>query len=175
MINPTQTPWTPLAPPPLEWLGDAPISRDTGDIYFSTEDGLQESDYVFIEGNRLRSRWTTHSEAPFVIAEIGVGSALNVALTCQRWLEERPAGKTLHYIGIERAPMSPGDVRRALASWPLLSPVYGPLLDRWPDPLPGCHRRRFVDWGITIDFWWGEATEILEDLASHGRPWVDAW
>lgn len=175
MINPTQTPWTPLAPPPLDWQGDTPISRDTGDIYFSTEDGLHESDYVFIEGNRLRSRWATHSEASFVVAEIGVGSALNVALTCQRWLENRPAGKTLHYIGIERAPMRPADIGRALASWPLLSPVCDPLLDRWPDPLPGCHRRRFVDWGITIDFWWGEAAEILEDLASHERPWVDAW
>lgn len=175
MINPTQTAWTPLAPPSLDWEGDTPISRDSNDVYFSTEDGLRESDYVFLEGNGLPSRWGAARDELFVLAEIGVGSALNACLTFQRWLQDRPPGKTLHYIGIERAPMTPADIQRALAPWPLLSPVCDQLLGRWPDPLPGCHRRRFVDLGITVDLWWGEATEILEDLASHGRPWVDAW
>ncbi|GIR69239.1 MAG: hypothetical protein CM15mP74_04900 [Halieaceae bacterium] len=29
--------------------------------------------------------------------------------------------------------------------------------------------------GVTLDFWWGDAACVLEDLASHGRRWVDAW
>ena len=66
-------------------------------------------------------------------------------------------------------------MRRALAPWPSLTRVLSGLLDHWPDPLPGCHRRYFADWGVTVDFWWGDASEILSDLASHGRQWVDAW
>ena len=56
LINPTQTVWTPLAPLSLDWRGDTPVARDSGDIFFSTEDGLTESRYVFLEGNRLSER-----------------------------------------------------------------------------------------------------------------------
>ena len=59
MLNPTQTPWTPLSSPALDWRDDVPVSRDSGDIYFSTEDGLAESDYIFIEGNDLPARWSS--------------------------------------------------------------------------------------------------------------------
>ena len=59
MLNPTQTPWTPLSSPALDWRDDVPVAQHSGDIYFSTEDGLAESDYVFIEGNDLPDRWSS--------------------------------------------------------------------------------------------------------------------
>ena len=176
MINPSQTLWTPLAPLDLDWQGDAPVARDTGDIFFSTEDGLAESDYVFVEGNRLPERWRTEAMGrPFVIGEIGLGTGLNLCLTVAQWLAHRPSGARLHYVGCERAPMKPADMRRALSHWPDLAPIISTLLARWPDPLPGCHRRHFPEWGITLDLWWADAADALQDLASHGRPWVDAW
>ena len=176
MINPSQTLWTPLAPLDLDWQGDAPVARDTGDIFFSTEDGLAESDYVFIEGNRLRERWRTEAhDRPFVIGEIGLGTGLNLCLTVAQWLAHRPNGARLHYVGCERAPMKPADMQRALSHWPDLAPIISALLARWPDPLPGCHRRHFPEWGITLDLWWADAADALQDLASQGRPWVDAW
>jgi tRNA 5-methylaminomethyl-2-thiouridine biosynthesis bifunctional protein len=66
-------------------------------------------------------------------------------------------------------------MRRALGHWPELAPVLSALLARWPDALPGCHRRYFPEWGLTLDLWWADAADALEDLASHGRPWIDAW
>ncbi len=84
-------------------------------------------------------------------------------------------GGNLHYIGIERSPLQQTDLVKALNQWPELRNVSEELLFRWPDPIPGCHRRYFDDWGVTFDFWWGEAAKVLEDLASHRRAWVDAW
>ena len=153
-----------------------PVSRATGDIYFSTVDGLSESQYVFVEGNQLPARWHDHDDQqPFVIGEIGFGSGLTACLTLETWRQHRPANRQLHYLAVEQSPLLPQDMRRALAPWPSLTPTLTRLLDHWPDPLPGCHRRCFPDWGVTVDFWWGDASEILSDLASHGRQWVDAW
>ena len=153
-----------------------PVSRATGDIYFSTVDGLSESQYVFVEGNQLPARWHDHDDQqPFVIGEIGFGSGLTACLTLETWRQHRPANRQLHYLAVEQSPLLPQDMRRALAPWPSLNPTLTRLLDHWPDPLPGCHRRCFPDWGVTVDFWWGDASEILSDLASHGRQWVDAW
>ena len=176
MIQLTSHAWTPLAAPALDWRDDVPVSRATGDIYFSSEDGLAESQYVFVEGNQLPTRWASlPADARFTLAEIGVGTALNLCLTIARWLEQRPAGATLHYIGFEHAPMDIASMRRALSHWPTLNPIVDRVLARWPDPLPGCQRRRFSDWGITVDLWWGDAGDALNDLASHQRAWVDAW
>ncbi len=176
MIRLSQTLWTPLEPLDLEWQDSVPVARETGDIFFSTKDGLAESDYVFVEGNRLRERWRSHTEnRPFVISEIGLGTGLNLCLTVAQWLAHRPSGARLHYLGFERAPMRPADMARALSHWPDLAPIIKALLTRWPDPLPGCHRRHFTQWGLTLDLWWTDAADGLRDLASHGRPWVDAW
>ena len=176
MINPTQTLWTPLAPLTLDWRGDAPVARDSGDIFFSSEDGLAESHYVFLEGNRLCQRWEAQTtDRSLVIGEIGVGSGLNLCLTVAEWLKYRRPGATLHYLGFERAPFRPEDMRRALGHWPELTPVLNALLARWPDPLCGCHRRYFPEWGLTLDLWWADAADALQDLASHGHPWIDAW
>ena len=153
-----------------------PVSRATGDIYFSTVDGLSESQYVFVEGNQLPARWHDHdNQQPFVIGEIGFGSGLTACLTLETWRQHRPVNRQLHYLAVEQSPLLPQDMRRALAPWPSLTPTLTRLLDHWPDPLTGCHRRCFPDWGVTVDFWWGDASEILSDLASHGRQWVDAW
>ena len=85
---------------------------------------------------------------PFVISEIGLGTGLNLCLTVAQWLTHRPSGARLHYLGFERAPMRPEDMARALSHWPDLTPIINALLPRWPDPLPGCHRRHFPQVGI---------------------------
>ena len=129
LINPTQKVWRPLPAPELDWQGNVPVSRATGDIYFSTDDGRAESDYVFIEGNRLRERWGEwQRETAFVLCELGVGTGLNVCQTLAEWLRVRPAGRTLHYIGIERAPLPPASMERALSAWPALSSISEALL-----------------------------------------------
>ena len=49
-----------------------PVSDKFDDVYFSNQDGLAETHYVFLEGNQLWERWVNYQEAHFVIAETGV-------------------------------------------------------------------------------------------------------
>lgn len=74
-----------------------PNSNIFNDIYFSVEDGLNESRYVFIENNRLVEKWTNtyknnsstktadNKEKTFTIFETGFGSGLNFIATWQAW------------------------------------------------------------------------------------------
>ncbi len=46
---------------------NTPVSAQFDDVYFSNQDGLAESHYIFQEGNQLWQRWQQTSEAHFVI------------------------------------------------------------------------------------------------------------
>ncbi len=56
---------------------NTPISDQFDDVYFSNQDGLEESRYVFQQGNQLWQRWQKHEQAYFIIAETGFGTGLN--------------------------------------------------------------------------------------------------
>ena len=46
------TPWRPLTAAAVGWTdGGDPLSLDFGDVYYSGDDGLAESRYVFLQGN----------------------------------------------------------------------------------------------------------------------------
>ena len=61
-----------------------PISTTYNDVYFSKDDGIAETHYVFLDGNRLSERWqqndsNNHSAHKlFTIAETGFGTGLNL-------------------------------------------------------------------------------------------------
>lgn len=154
----------------LSWNeGDAPFSERFGDVYFSSKDGLAEARQVFLEGNDLPSAWAGRDT--FTIGETGFGTGLNFCATVQLWLETRPAGGLLHYVGVEGFPLEADDCYRALARWPELTPIASALRDRYPDPVPGMHRIHFDEWGVILTLAIGEAGKMLS--AVHGR--IDAW
>ena len=54
-------------------------SNEYNDVYFSTENGLEESRHVFLNGNNLLKRFNTEND--FTIAELGFGTGLNFLAT----------------------------------------------------------------------------------------------
>lgn len=169
-------PWQAMPAPRLQWSdAGVPGSSDFGDIYFSREDGLAESRYVFLEGNGLPGRWASHARDEFVIAETGFGTGLNFLLTWQAWAGQPRTRPRLHYLAVEQYPLRRTDLERALAAWPALSPFATELLEQYPPPVPGCHRLCLAGGAITLDLWWAEAEDALAELDAHGRRWVDAW
>ena len=54
-----------------------PVSKQFDDVYFSNQDGLEETRYVFLHGNRLPQRFATHPRPLLVVAETGFGTGLN--------------------------------------------------------------------------------------------------
>jgi tRNA U34 5-methylaminomethyl-2-thiouridine-forming methyltransferase MnmC len=111
----------------LSWSGDVPVSDLYQDPYYSLEDGLGETRYVFLDGNGLPGRF----RPGFRIAELGFGTGLNllVALRAARAVEALP----LRYTGFEAHPMAPGDMTRALAAFPELAPDAAWLVEAWAE------------------------------------------
>lgn len=169
-------PWLPVTAADLRWTeqGD-PQSLSFGDIYYSGDNGPGESRYVFLQGNGLPERWQNWPTRRFCIAETGFGTGLNFLLTWQAWLAAATAPLELHYVSVEKYPLAPADLARAMAAWPELAPLAAQLLAQYPGLVPGQHRLLFEQGRLTLDLWWEDVGDALSDLASHQRPLVDAW
>ena len=84
MINRDNNPWRPLPAPDIDWRDGIPVSKEFDDVYYSTDNGIAESHYVFLEGSQFRS----HSkEKRLTIAETGFGTGLNCLVALNAWLD----------------------------------------------------------------------------------------
>jgi tRNA 5-methylaminomethyl-2-thiouridine biosynthesis bifunctional protein len=169
-------PFTALKSPLLEWKdGATPYSANFSDIYFSSDDGLQESQQTFLQGNQLPERWHGFEKPRFHIAETGFGTGLNFLLTLQAWLEIDAPKPDLHYLSVENCPLTRGDLEKALGNWSTLSQLSKQLMASYPPPFPGTHRLEFESGRVILDLHWGEANTVLKDLAEAGQTQIDAW
>ncbi|MCF5805701.1 MULTISPECIES: bifunctional tRNA (5-methylaminomethyl-2-thiouridine)(34)-methyltransferase MnmD/FAD-dependent 5-carboxymethylaminomethyl-2-thiouridine(34) oxidoreductase MnmC [Pseudomonas syringae group] len=149
-----------------------PRSRDFSDVYFSTESGLDETRHVFLVQNDLQRRF---SELPaggrLVIGETGFGTGLNFLCTWQLFNECAPADARLHFVSVEKYPLSRADLQRALALWPELSSVAQPLLEQYVAIHEGFQRLVFDGGRVTLTLLIGDALQMLPQLDGQ----IDAW
>ena len=168
-------PWRPVQPAILSWSDTGvPSSDNFCDVYYSQDNGLEESRHVFLAGNDLPQRWHEQSCTQFCIGELGFGTGLNFLLTWHAWREMPAPRPELHFLSIEKHPLTRRDLRRALSAWPTLSELAERLLAAYPAPLAGQHRL-LLEPGVRLDLWWEDADDALADLAGRGKALVDAW
>lgn len=156
----------------IQWRDGQPYSPGYDDIYYSTAGGREESEYVFLKHNYLDSRWQKLDEnESFVIAETGFGTGLNFILTLQAWAKQANPEARLHYIAIEKHPVSPDDIKRVASNWPELSVAYDELLSVYPLPVEGEHCRSLLGGRVRLHLVFSDVIEALgtRELA------VDAW
>lgn len=108
----------------LEWQDGTPIARRFDDPYYSLQDGLAETRFVFHDGNQLTERFADG----FQIAELGFGTGLSFLATWDAWRKSVRKG-TLHFTSFEAFPLSTGDTRAALAPFTELAPLTERLLE----------------------------------------------
>ncbi len=156
----------------IQWReGHTPEAEAFGDVYFSRDGGLAESEYVFLQHNGLPARFA-QAQDTFFIVETGFGTGLNALLTFDRWQRYAPAEATLHFISFEKFPLKPEDLARAHAAWPALADMARRLQAGYPPLTPGWHH---VSMGpnMALWLWFGDVHEGLADLEVPGG--VDAW
>ena len=173
----------PLESARLDWNDEGmPISVHFDDIYFSNNNGLDETRFVFLQHNGLPERWASHDRELFVIGETGFGTGLNFLASWQafaRWRNEAPASqgaRRLHFISFEKYPLTRADLAQALARWPELAEFSAELVANYPDALFGCHRLLLAGGTVVLDLWFGDIKETLPlvaDPAAEGI--VDGW
>ncbi|BDX07433.1 bifunctional tRNA (5-methylaminomethyl-2-thiouridine)(34)-methyltransferase MnmD/FAD-dependent 5-carboxymethylaminomethyl-2-thiouridine(34) oxidoreductase MnmC [Planctobacterium marinum] len=158
-----------------------PTSAEFDDVYFSNDNGLAESKYVFFDHNYLNSRWFSHSKNHFCIAETGFGTGLNFLLTWQcfrDFLHQKNSDNTLkqlHFVTTEKFPITKEELKLALAQWPELKEFSEQLLVQYPILTPGCHRLVFEQNQIILDLWLGDIEQTLPTIMTYPDGLVDAW
>ncbi|WP_027857798.1 bifunctional tRNA (5-methylaminomethyl-2-thiouridine)(34)-methyltransferase MnmD/FAD-dependent 5-carboxymethylaminomethyl-2-thiouridine(34) oxidoreductase MnmC [Marinobacterium jannaschii] len=159
-----------LNPASLEWQNEAPLSQQYEDMYFNLEEGIEESEFVFVTGNRLEDRFVQVKQC-FTIAETGFGTGLNFFCARRLWLDQAPADSRLHYISVEKHPLNPQDLERALSAWPQFRDGCQQLLAQYPVAVAGFHRLSFDGGRITLTLLFGDAAASYSKLDAS----VDAW
>ena len=90
----------------LSWNDQGtPVSRVFDDVYFSNQNGLKETRYVFLGNNGLPERFAHHSRDLFITAETGFGTGLNFLTLWQAFDAFRQAQpdatlQRLHFISL---------------------------------------------------------------------------
>ncbi|MCT4654945.1 MAG: tRNA (5-methylaminomethyl-2-thiouridine)(34)-methyltransferase MnmD [Cohaesibacter sp.] len=177
----------------LSWLDNlTPISTRFDDSYYSRENGLQETNYVFLDGNHLPARWQQKSNP--VIAELGFGTGLNFLATRHAWREAQAThavatlktmdedksatqkngpGEILTFCSFEKYPMDRDSLARALTPWAELKPIYEELLDVWQPDEEGWQHMSFSDAQLYLFI--GDALQGVSCLHEKLPQLIDAW
>lgn len=172
---------TPKDKPPVEansvdWRDGQPYSTRFGDVYFSTDSanpqqGIAETRYVFLQHNQLESRWK-HLEQPiFTIAETGFGTGLNFLCACKLWLETAPHHARLHFISVEKYPLTLQDMQQAHRNWPGFHALSETLLKQYNGLPTGLHRLSLFSGRVQLTLAIGDIASMLPQLHVP----VDAW
>lgn len=157
-----------------------PVSQQFDDVYFSNQDGLEETRHVFLRGNGFPERFHHHPRALCVVAETGFGTGLNFLTLWQafeQFQRQYPAAplQRLHFISCEKFPLLPDDLAAAHQRWPELASYAEQLRQQWPLPLAGCHRLLLAEGSITLDLWFGDVNHLLNEFDVSMNERIDAW
>ena len=157
-----------------------PVADDFDDVYFSNDDGLAETQYVFLSGNRLHKRWRAHSCSAFTVAETGFGSGMNFLACWQAFADHLAAHpqsqcQRLHFISFEKFPLAPESLAQCHQQFPSIQAYAQQLQQAYPNLMPGCHRLSFQHGRVTLDLWVGDVNELIPQVASPRHGVVDAW
>lgn len=146
----------------LDWRdGDIPVAKRFDDPYFSTDNGMSETEFVYLAGNNLPARF----KDGFHVAELGFGTGLNLLCLWQLWLQSGQNGQ-LSFTSFEAFPLTLDHLKRAQAVWPELQGVSAEFFKHWDDA-----KQRLECSGLRLEVIQGDARQTLSQW--QGR--ADAW
>ncbi|UTA46594.1 bifunctional tRNA (5-methylaminomethyl-2-thiouridine)(34)-methyltransferase MnmD/FAD-dependent 5-carboxymethylaminomethyl-2-thiouridine(34) oxidoreductase MnmC [Simiduia sp. 21SJ11W-1] len=169
--------------PGLCWRDGQPFSTAFDDFYFSSTDGLAESRYVFLQHNQLAERWAALTEPAFTIGETGFGTGLNFLAAATLWLATAPASATLHFVSLEKYPLSRAELAQALGLWPELNELAQQLVAAYPhQPEQEIYALSLAGGRVRLTLMIGDAELALRyqihnqhPQFAHPKMQVDAW
>lgn len=147
---------------PLDWRdGRVPVSTRFDDPYYSLDNGLAETQYVFLAGNGLPDRF----KDGFQIAELGFGTGLNLLAALKLWRDSGQTGQ-MRFTTFELYPLAAADMIRAQAEFPEVADIAAELEPFWqqsateidlPDlqfrMITGDARQTLPQWADQADAW----------------------
>ncbi len=168
------TPSNTITPATISWKEDTPHSGAFDDYYFSSEYGQEETDYNFIQRNKLPQRWRDLVDQPgafFTVGETGFGSGLNLLCAWRLWLQQDFHHATLHFVSVDKYPVRKEDLRTIYQQWPTLQPYCDELLEKYPPLIPGLHTIELAGGRIRLSLLFDDAAIAYQQVLGQ----VDAW
>jgi tRNA 5-methylaminomethyl-2-thiouridine biosynthesis bifunctional protein len=156
----------------IKWINNKPYSIDFNDIYFNSEDGLQETEYVFIEHNQLKQRFAALENSSFTIIETGFGTGLNFLAVAAHWLTFAPPSAVLHYISIEKYPLKLEDLSRAHETWPQFADISYEFLQQYTYLKTGDNQISMAGRRIDISLQVDDILTALPQIQSKADAWM---
>ena len=156
----------------IEYRNGRPHSRQYQDIYFAG-DGPNETLRSFMEPAKVNERFA--NSRLFTIFELGFGTGLNFLVAATEFSKKAPEDARLRFFSCEKHPLMANDVLTALKPWSSEFPIHQALLDSWPPPIPGWHRRHFLDGKVEFSVYHGDVKEAVNDFVMWDQRGVDAW
>lgn len=146
------------------------LSETFGDIYFNPDDAPGKTQHLFHRPTHFDQQLAALPEGqPLVVGELGFGLGLNFLGTWSTFLKVAPPRSRLHYVGIDLAPPSSDQLRRALWGFDPWRPQVEQLLDEWPGRVAGVHRLWLEQCELTLHL--GAVNEMLTGVTGA----FDAW
>jgi len=149
----------------VDWVSGEPFSKKYKDLYFSKGKAIKEAEFVFIEGNNLKDRWSKlNKNDVFNIVELGFGAGINFLTTFKTWTERKNTNNWLNYFSIENHPLSIEDVKKILKNYKELSLFSDRFLKNYPLNCKGLQRIDFLKERVSLTLCYAEVSSCLEDL-----------
>lgn len=141
------------------------------DIYFSPEDGIAETQHVFLTGNDLPRAWQDKDR--FTIAETGFGTGLNFLCAWRLFEQTAKPGQVLDYISFEKHPLSKDQIKDVLAPWAdRFEGRLSRLVSEYPLRVPGFHRIVFND-QLRLTLIFDDVNSAIDQLVVPAG--IDCW
>ena len=154
----------------LDWsVENVPRSLRFGDLYFSDLDGLDETKYVFLNGNRLPEIWMCTDR--FIIAETGFGTGLNFFATWQLWRENSTPNGNLIYYSIEKYPLTISQIVKSIGHWSDLKPLLEEFKKDYASTEVNSQTILFDEGRVTLKLIFGDVKEVLSQATFSSDAW----
>jgi len=155
----------------IQWKNQQPYSLDFDDVYYSSDDGLAETDYVFIQHNQLSQRFAQLDANRFTIIETGFGSGLNFFCAAQHFLAHAPHHATLQFISVERYPLSVDDFIKANRYWFVFEKMVNQIASTYIQLKPGLNKLNCCDGRIQLALWVGDVSHVFPQINTPADAW----
>ncbi|MDC0461459.1 FAD-dependent 5-carboxymethylaminomethyl-2-thiouridine(34) oxidoreductase MnmC [Alphaproteobacteria bacterium] len=167
-INHTSLPVYKMPVPDAKISDGVLRSRRFKDIYFSSEDGLAETQHVFIKGTNLNSLIGYRSQ--LTIAETGFGTGLNF-LAVLDLLEKSGSDCRIDYISFEAYPLDAEVAFEARKPFADIQTQSRQLKHAWPERWACAHHRLFLQDKVHLHLHYGDALASMQALDFKANIW----
>ncbi len=150
-----------------------PHSVAFNDKYFCEQNGYAESLYTFCGGNRLIERFQKLGSETFVIGETGFGTGLSFLSAWQIFEKHAGPDSRLHFISIEKFPLTVMDLKRSLSVWKDLDGEAAQLGGRYED-LCRSGEAQFLEGRIRLTLISTDVLNALDTMQKNAYA-IDAW